>query len=204
MAVLRVFFHRTTATDTNPTVNKQVSSSSSESRCEGANRRKKVAKVPFFPLQEGVMTVGGRLLIGRFPGISTSRHDATALIAWNCMNTVVLGEHELPVHLNDTLWLDELLLLTWSCDGAGGKDRQQALSLQVEEMLLLHLKELLLDGNLLGCQLSQRDNNIHQHTPPPFFLQNIVLSAAGFRGEIVFCRYNCYTPLSALFMGFKM
>lgn len=42
---------------------------------------------------------------------------------------------------------------TWGCDGAGGKDRQQALPLQVEEMLLLHLKELLLDGNLLSCQL---------------------------------------------------
>lgn len=42
---------------------------------------------------------------------------------------------------------------TWDCNWAGGKDRQQALSLQVEEMLLLHLKELLLDGNLLGCQL---------------------------------------------------
>lgn len=61
---------------------------------------------------------------------------------------------------------------TWSCNGAGGKDRQQALSLQVEEMLLLHLKELLLDGNLLGCQLSQRENNIHQETPPPYFLLN--------------------------------
>ena len=37
--------------------------------------------------------------------------------------------------------------------GVGGKHRQQTLPLQVEEMLLLHLKELLLDGNLLGRQL---------------------------------------------------
>lgn len=47
---------------------------------------------------------------------------------------------------------------TWSCDGAGGEDREQALSLQVEKMLLLHLKKLLLDGNLLGGQLWARDS----------------------------------------------
>lgn len=46
---------------------------------------------------------------------------------------------------------------TLSCDGAGGQDGQQALSLQVEEMLLLHLEELLLDGDLLRCQLSHRE-----------------------------------------------
>lgn len=49
---------------------------------------------------------------------------------------------------------------TWSCNGAGGEDREQALSLQVEKMLLLHLKKLLLDGDLLGCQLWARDNNV--------------------------------------------
>lgn len=42
---------------------------------------------------------------------------------------------------------------TWSRNGAGGEDGEQALSLQVEKMLLLHLEELLLDGDLLGCQL---------------------------------------------------
>ncbi|TNN73509.1 hypothetical protein EYF80_016299 [Liparis tanakae] len=42
--------------------------------------------------------------------------------------------------------------------GAGGQDRQQALSLQVEEMLLLHLKKLLLDGNLLRGQLGDGDD----------------------------------------------
>lgn len=50
---------------------------------------------------------------------------------------------------------------TWDCNRAGGKDRQQALSLQVEEMLLLHLKELLLDSNLLGCQLCDRETTQH-------------------------------------------
>lgn len=52
---------------------------------------------------------------------------------------------------------------TCSCDGAGGEDREQALSLQVEEMLLLHLKKLLLNGDLLGRQLQgqrpQREKN---------------------------------------------
>lgn len=47
---------------------------------------------------------------------------------------------------------------TCSCGGAGGEHRQEALPLQVEEVLLLHLKELLLDGNLLGCQLRAKDN----------------------------------------------
>jgi len=47
---------------------------------------------------------------------------------------------------------------TCECHGAGGQDRQQALSLQVEEMLLLHLKKLLLDGNLLRGQLGDGDD----------------------------------------------
>lgn len=46
---------------------------------------------------------------------------------------------------------------TLSCGGAGGQNGQQALSLQVEEMLLLHLQELLLDGDLLCRQLSHRE-----------------------------------------------
>lgn len=53
---------------------------------------------------------------------------------------------------------------TLSCGGAGGQDGQQALSLQVEEMLLLHLEELLLDGDLLGRQLSRRKR---QNIPHP-------------------------------------
>lgn len=40
-----------------------------------------MAKAPFFPLQKGVMTVGGRLLTGRLSGVSTSRQDATILTA---------------------------------------------------------------------------------------------------------------------------
>lgn len=51
-------------------------------------------------------------------------------------------------------------VFTCECDGGGGEDGQQALSLQVEEMLLLHLKKLLLDGDLLGCQLGHRDDTI--------------------------------------------
>lgn len=46
---------------------------------------------------------------------------------------------------------------TLSCGGAGGQNGQQALPLQVEEMLLLHLQELLLDGDLLCRQLSHRE-----------------------------------------------
>lgn len=52
---------------------------------------------------------------------------------------------------------------TLSCRGAGGQDGQQALSLQVEEMLLLHLEELLLDGDLLGRQLSRRSRKKKNH-----------------------------------------
>lgn len=46
-----------------------------------------------------------------------------------------------------------MVVHTGGYGGAGRKHRQQALPLQVEEMLLLHLKELLLNGDLLGCQL---------------------------------------------------
>ncbi len=71
---------------------------------------------------------------------------------------------------------------TWSCNGAGGKDRQQALSLQGQEMLLLHLKELLLDGNLLGCQLKQSDNTTSvRKFPSPFLMKNKACSGLSLR-----------------------
>lgn len=38
--------------------------------------------------------------------------------------------------------------------------------MKVEEMLLLHLKELLLDGNLLGCQLWQREQHLSVKASP--------------------------------------
>lgn len=47
--------------------------------------------------------------------------------------------------------------VTCGCGGAGWEHRQEPLPLQVEEMLLLHLEELLLDGDLLRRQLEPTD-----------------------------------------------